>query len=300
LYDLGNPNLEPPRTISYELGVAYNLLNQYLIEVSTYYKDVSGEAARVNYANESGTLNYPTWLNNRWEDDMGLEVKITKNLGQWITGWFNFWYVIDKNGRVGSQRINENISQNDETTFYSGDENSPSLEPRISANISFHTPSRFGPNYAGVYPLDNWRLNLLPQWERGTEFTFNPGDVRNLENNLRWPDYYRLDMRLSKAFNISKITATLFLDIRNVFNTKINLMEDGHAFSSTDDETNYLASLHLPEYKDKTKYPESYIAGNDKVGDLRSDGKPYIDDPDVKVFLYGEPRQIWFGLRLSF
>lgn len=299
-YDLGNPNLEPPRTISYELGVAYNLLNQYLIELSTYYKDVSGEAARVTYANEAGTVNYPSWLNNRWEDDMGFELKITKNLGDYITGWFNFWYVIDKNGNVGSETINENIDLNDETTFYSGEENSPSLEPKISANISFHTPNKFGPEYAGIHPLENWKLNLLPQWKRGSEFTFNPGNVRNLENNLRWPDYYRLDMRLSKGFNISKVTATLFLDIRNVFDTKINWMQYDYPFSSDADRTKYLKSLHLPEYKDKTKYPEAYIAGNDKIGDLRSADKPYINDPDVTMFLYGEPRQVWFGLRLSF
>jgi len=32
--EVGNPNLDPPRTISYETGVEYNLLDQYLIRVS--------------------------------------------------------------------------------------------------------------------------------------------------------------------------------------------------------------------------------------------------------------------------
>jgi hypothetical protein len=46
--------------------------------------------------------------------------------------------------------------------------------------------------------------------------------------------------------------------------------------------------------------PGLYLAGDDKPGDLRSDDKPYINDPDNKTFLYGYPRQIWWGIDLSF
>ena len=290
LSNIGNPNLEPPRTISYELGLAYNLLNNYLIELSTYYKDVSGESAQVNYHNEDNTLNYAEWLNNRWEDDMGFELKVTKNSGKYLTGWLNFWYVIDKNGRVGAQHIWEQEEQNTPDQFYGGDENSPSLSPKIAANVTLHTPVELGPEYVGIHPLGDWRLSLFPRWERGSEFTFNPANTRNLQNNLRWPDHYNLDLKLSIAFNIAGVTASIFLDVRN---------------ASLDDKTKYLKSLRLPEYKDRSDYPEStnpndYVSGNDKVGDLRSDDKPYIDDPDVKMFLYGNPRQVWFGLKLSF
>ena len=54
-------------------------------------------------------------------------------------------------------------------------------------------------------------------------------------------------------------------------------------------------------YKDKETYSDDeYVSGDDKPGDMRSDDKPYINDPDNKMWLYGEPRDIWFGINISF
>ena len=50
----------------------------------------------------------------------------------------------------------------------------------------------------------------------------------------------------------------------------------------------------------REKNPRLYIPGHDKVGELRSKKKPYINDPDNKMFLYGAPRDIWFGIKITF
>jgi hypothetical protein len=316
LYELGNPNLEPPRTISYELGVAYNLLDQYLVELSTYYKDISGEAAGIRYNNLSGTIVYDSYLNNRWENDQGFELRITKSYGSFLTGWINFWYVIDKNGRTGRQTAYQDSIRNVEATaLYAGDENSPQLLPKIAANISLHTPRNWGPEIAGQHILGDWMLSVMPTWKRGAQFTYNPASIRNLQNNMRWPDYYMVDMKLSKAFNIAGFRATFYMDVKNVFNTKVNWMNEGWCFRDSDvrdadvegtDAQNYLNSLHLPEWDSpeydvlREKNPGLFIPGNDKVGDLRSKDKSYINDPDNPEFLYGLPRDIWFGISFNF
>lgn len=83
-------------------------------------------------------------------------------------------------------------------------------------------------------------------------------------------------------------------------------MSKGYPFGSTTDEQLYLASLHLPMYsspdfdKLRLQNPGYYIAGNDKVGDLRSGSKPYINDPNYSFFLYDQPRDIWVGMKLDF
>jgi outer membrane receptor protein involved in Fe transport len=301
LYEIGNPNLEPPRTISYELGINYNLLNQYLIEASAYYKDVSGEAATVDLISESG-LSHDSWLNNRWEDDYGIELRVTKNYGSFFTGWINFWYVLDNSGRVGSEVWNQDMTANDPTDLYSGDEDAASLNPKVSANISLHTPDEFSLQWAGIYPLGGWTLNIMPTWERGHQFQFNPDDVRNVGRNMRWPDYFKTDLRINKTFEIMRIKLSAYLDIRNVFNNKISWLQYGWAFSGEEDYNEYITSLHLPEYKNRRVFDgDEYIVGNDELGDFRSKDKPYINDPDLKdMFAYGEPREIWFGLKVTF
>ncbi|HOZ22927.1 MAG TPA: hypothetical protein PLO28_14150, partial [bacterium] len=75
---------------------------------------------------------------------------------------------------------------------------------------------------------------------------------------------------------------------------------------AVNDEYYYLASLRLPMYDApdydalRTTYPGYFIPGEDKIGDLRSAGKPYINDPNFNFWLYGQPRDIWFGLRFAF
>jgi len=81
-------------------------------------------------------------------------------------------------------------------------------------------------------------------------------------------------------------------------------MNEEWCFRDGKDRDNYLASLRLPMYDDprydilREQNPGLYIAGDDKPGDMRED-KPYINDPDNKMFLYGYPRQIWLGIDVS-
>ena len=56
-----------------------------------------------------------------------------------------------------------------------------------------------------------------------------------------------------------------------------------------------------PEFDQlRLQEPGKYIAGDDKAGDLNSADKPYIDNPDYTYFIFGQPRDIWFGLRIDF
>jgi hypothetical protein len=159
-------------------------------------------------------------------------------------------------------------------------------------------------------------MTLFFEWKAGRYFTFNPLGKTRLSNNLQWPDYYMADMRLSKSFKLFGFNATFFLDVSNLFNFKVNLLNRGYAFRRQsidsgnflgwEDTKNYLASLRLPMYNSsefdalRAQYPGYYIAGDDKVGELRSNEKLYINDPDYSYFIFGQPRDIWFGMRIDF
>jgi outer membrane receptor protein involved in Fe transport len=307
LFEIGNPNLEPPRTISYELGAAYNLLDRYLIQLSTYYKDVSGEAADIEYNNISGTLDYHGWMSNRWENDQGFELRISKTQGAYLTGWLNFWYVIDKNGYTGRETAYEDSVRSAQAgALYAGEENSPTLIPRFSANVSIHTPKRWGPQLFGIDWLGGWMISMLPEWRQGDLFTHNPADIRNLTDNLRWPDYSMVDMKLAKTVSIGGANLHFYVDVSNVFDLKVSQLDEEWGFRTDLDRDNYFNSLHLaiydsPEYDLlREKNPGMFIAGDDEVGELRSDKKSYINDPDNTMFLYTHPRDIWFGMKISF
>jgi len=306
---IGNPNLAPPRTISYELGGSINILKEYLLNISGFYKDVTGQHTTINFDGASISDGYASRTNNQYEDIQGLEVDIRKPVGQFITGWINFRYLLEKSGNVGRNQWYEDEEQNSDPTqiYYEASESRPAPRPKVAANLTFHVPKDLKLGEIGNSILGDWLISGIFEWEQGRAFTHNPEDLRNVSNNLRWPDYYMVDLKISKSFTIQGIRANFYVDIQNVLNLKVNWMHNEWCFRSDIDRNDYLNSLHLPMYNDAEYQGKDspsgtpYVGGNDKVGDLRSDGKDYINNPNNDdLWLYGYPRDIWIGLNISF
>jgi len=317
LYDMANPNLEPPKTVSYELGTTYSFLYNYLLNVSGYYKDITGQNGDINYRNNSGSIDYDLWANNNYQDIQGVEVNITKNDNSWITGWVNFNYMLKKSGFTGRAIVSDVTLNNDQAGLYSGSESRFLPQPLFNANITFTSPhNAFEEDDILNMLFANWRSTFFFEWKSGDYFTWNPLSKLHVNNNMQWPDYVMLNMKLSKNINISGVAVSIFVDVTNLLNNKISLLNRGYAFrrSNVDagsftewaDTKNYLASLRLPEYNSpeydqlRAQNPGYYLPGDDKVGDLRSESKSYINDPDYSYFVFGQPRDIWFGIKVDF
>lgn len=306
LYDMSNPNLEPPKTISYELGLAYNFYDSYILTLSGYYKDVTGQSGEVNYQHSSGTLDYDFLENNNYEDISGLEITLAKNDLSWLNLWVNFNYMLKKSGQTGISLAKEIPINYEQEGLYEGEEDRTLPQPRLNANITLRSPQKWGPEILGMHPLENINLTFFGEWRAGSYFTYNPLGKNHLSNNLQWPDYYMVDLKLTKAIEIGGVTTTFFLDVSNIFNIKVSLLRREYAFTNDADRENYFRSLHLPmfdspEFDDlRAQIPGAYLPGDDKVGDLRSEDKPYINDPNYSFWLYGMPRDIWFGFKVDF
>jgi outer membrane receptor protein involved in Fe transport len=306
LYDMSNPNLEPPRTISYELGLAYNFMEGYLMQLSGYYKDITGQAGEVSYQTSSGTLNYDGLANNEYEDIQGFEVTLSKNDQSWFNFWVNFNYMLSKSGLTGKQIISDVTINNDQEGLYQGNESRALPRPKVNANVTFRSPMDWGPEILGAKIFGGWSMTIFGEWYAGSYFTYNPLGKLHISNNMQWPDYYMVDLKLNKAVDVGHLKLNFYVDISNLFNFKVSLMRYEYAFQDDNDLNKYLASLHLPMYDSpefdqlRENQPGYYIPGDDKVGDLRSDEKPYINDPNYSFWLFGQPRDIWVGVRIDF
>jgi len=100
-----------------------------------------------------------------------------------------------------------------------------------------------------------------------------------------------------------KYSLEVFVDIRNLFNIKYIATQ---GFADATDREQYYKSLRLPMYggtEDATKEEYAaagYVAGNDKVGDVKSKDKPYINMPNRGFLTYLNPRTFFFGLKFNF
>lgn len=230
LYEMSNPNLEPPRTISYKLGLAYNFDGNYVRRISGYSREVTGEHGEVNYINSTGSVNYEKWESNEYDDIQGLEINLAKTDNSGLNGWLNFNYMLKKSGLVGRETITDVTMNIDQEGLYAGQETRSLPVPQLNASVTFRTLQNRGPPIWRSHPFANWTLTLFGEWEAGDFFTWNPGNELHVSDNLRWPDYYMLDLKLTRSFKLGGIAAMVYLDVSNLLNLKANLMHEGYAF----------------------------------------------------------------------
>jgi outer membrane receptor protein involved in Fe transport len=330
IVELGNPNLAPSKTIMYELGVDYNLLDQYLIHIAGYYKDITGEVRPLTYSpTTTGIATYRFRTNDSYRTVQGLELQVTKAMGEWLTGWLNVQYSYSVSGNTGRSIVYQDPSSNaSASAFNYVSPTKPIPTPSFRANITLKSPSKWGDWLGG------WNLSFLPHWQMGNYFNYNPRSVDGAYNEFQWPDLWIVDMKISKTVDVGLLKATIYLDVNNLFNNKYfqynYAFAGGGGSASGTDYQNYLASLHLSQYSNpywdavRSETTDSYLypgyvyrssgtnsitgvshkAGDvvceDKIGDLHSTDKPWVNDPNVDLFTYGTYRSVWFGIRFDF
>ncbi|MBN1637800.1 MAG: TonB-dependent receptor [Ignavibacteriales bacterium] len=314
LLRIADPNIILPRTVQYELGYEHNLLDQFLIRVSGYYKDVTDQALLVTYIAKNNIANYSTYEPNSYADIRGFEITIRKNRGDWVQGMINYTYDVSTSGRFGFAQFNENKSDQRryEREYRAHYQTKPIPTPYARANIMIFSPKEFGPKLGPIYPFGNIFLTITGSWQSGSYTTYvGGGSIPGVLYNLQWKDYLNFNLRLSKNFALDLgpfgLSVELFMDVNNILNQKYMT---SYGFTHSNDYHAYMQSLRFPKdaFADFpngnptwTNDPNGgpYIYGNDQPGDYRTDEKPYIDMPNQDWLTFLNIRQIYWGLRMT-
>lgn len=316
---IASPNNPLPRTVAYELGYEHNLFNQFLLRVAGYYRDSSLQPRAVTYQRDDGTVNYSVSKPYNYQDTRGFEVTLRKNRGNWVQGFINYTYEVTTAGNFGFSTYSNNpaVMRRIESETWRSYQEKPVPRPYARADFDLFMPQQFGPKFLNIYPLADWRLNVLATWRSGYHFTWTGGgSIPGIENNVQWKDYYNVNIKFSRNFRIGTANVELFVDISNVFNFKYMTQ---YGFVDSPDYIAYMKSLHLPaKIGDELGYGN--IPGNDRPGDYRTvpyepydpndpdeahkkrvlETKAYIDMPNQQFFTFLDPRDIFWGIRMSF
>ncbi len=315
---LADPNLPLPKTVAYELGYEQNLFDEFLVRVAGYYKDVSLQSRLVNYISRDNKIDYVRTEPNNYQDVRGFELQLTKNRGDWVQGFINYTYDVRSAGNFGYGIYYESASlqRNYETTTSSVYQEKPIPRPFANANIDLFTPSDFGPQFGSLSLLGDFRFSFVASWTSGYYFSWaGGGSIPGLENNVQWNDYWNVDLRISKTFNIMGVNLQVFADISNLLDYKYMTT---YGFVDNNDYLAYMKSLHLPAEVFDDRFGYINIPGEDVPGDFRTGpyipwdenasdsqkeewtkNKSYIDMPNQEFFAFLNPRDIFWGLKLS-
>ncbi|HMK39156.1 MAG TPA: hypothetical protein VK569_07425, partial [Bacteroidota bacterium] len=241
----GNPQMGFERTIQYELGVDYNIADLIKLDLTGYYKDGTREADVVTgvYAATYSTTKALMISNAGYSDVRGIEARVDSR----FDGMFNFglsyevyWSFV---GETGYNRLYEPGSPNLDVPKGLDQGSGPwdNLQ-RVKGWASLNIRKDGGPEIFGVRPLSDFLLYANFWWRQGDQFTYHhPGDPSTEPNNMRWFNYWQIDLRIAKAFDIMGLRTEFSVDIKNVLNMKFLRLLSGN------DLVRYMENPNLPD-----------------------------------------------------
>ncbi|MBN2090478.1 TonB-dependent receptor, partial [candidate division KSB1 bacterium] len=232
--EMPNPNLEPMKTIQYEVGFKQQIGQNASLNLTAFYKDIKDYIQlRVMYP-EPG-YGYPGqafYQNVDFGTTKGFTVNFMLRRTNRISAVVDYTYS-KAMGTGSSTSSHRDIAWQDDqlrfpTVLMPLDHNQ---DHNASINIDFRLTKDDGPILFNVKPLANLGVNLLYLMHSGSRYTkIEPGPrgllpqngPRPLEalNASQMPWYYRMDLKIDKTFNFSQFRIKPYVWIYNVFNKK--------------------------------------------------------------------------------
>ena len=293
----GNPNLKPPKTTAYEVGITRQLGDNTSFDVNIFYRDVSDLIQTVDQPSQPNS--FGTFRNQDYGTIKGLEFNLkmrrTRNM------MVDLKYTLSYANGTGS--FNSELRN---VAWVKG------VPPKHTAPLEYDQRHKLigtfdirlgkgeGPRLGDTYILENFGLNILAQAGSGLPYTpsqiYNepttgsvspiPNDVRNSKNR---PWTMRVDLKMERAFNVGNYKIVPYLWVMNLLDRDnvLNVWEGtGKANSSGWLETGegqvFVAANSTPNDNQILTGEEKYNIAQNPPGN------------------YDIPRQILFGLRMSF
>ena len=215
---MGNPDLEPEKTIQYEFGLKHAIGKILGTQLSFFYKDIR-DLLGVEFISTYTAAEYGRFVNIDFGNVYGITLSLTQqNLGNLST---SFDYTL--------QFASGNSSDPRETANRAAAGKDP--RPRT---VPFNWDQRNTINASVVYFVpDNFSLSTIIRYGSGQPFTpeIGAGFGADLETNSgQKKSFLLVDLRGEKYFTLPYVQLSLFFRVFNLFN---NHFVNGFVFSST-------------------------------------------------------------------
>lgn len=260
----GQPSLDATRTISYEVGVSHQFSDNVALNVTAYYRDITGLIGTRYYFPfvDGRYTGYTLYVNEDYANNKGVEFTLDIRPTRYFSGGLTYTYSVIKG------------SASSETEQYPGTQESTQLyyldwdrTHVFNASGTYTIPENEGPSIFGLQIFDNMDFSLILKASSGSPYTPSGRDIGFVEkNSLRQPGLYNIDFMMGKEFEFSgNFRLRLFAEILNLTDHR-NIL---YVYGDTGD-------------------PDYTTVGNSSV--------EYMQDPSN----YGPPRSVRLGFTMRF
>lgn len=291
---VGNPNLNPETTVSYELGVRNQLSGNDVLTVTAYYKDIFDYITEKTVRRTTGlggSQFYSTNLNLDYARSRGIEIEYKKRIGNWFRGSLAGSYSTatgkSSSPSEGAVRLQQGEPENIKERSLIWDR---PLQISMNLNVTVQKGEALFGFGNGI--LDDYNLFIRAFYQSGKRYTpqkligidaatGRPLYITDLDriNEELGENWFYVDLNFEKYFDLGFGKLVASIEVQNLFDNKNSQILNpvtGRAY----------------EYGDPT--PQSY---NDPLyPQLTGSVSPYPYDPAR----YKEPRTMRFSLAFRF
>ena len=276
---VGDPNLEPELTTSYEVGVRHEFQNKMMVEAKGFYKDIFGLTdTKAIYWTVSDW--YTTYFNADYGSVRGFELSLIRRPPSMFYGELNYTYSIAK-GKASA-------AGQGYSTEWSGN-----IIPTFESFLDWDQTHTFAGNINMKY--QGFLASMVITAGSGTRYTL-PGQGRLIvENEGVMPSTSTTDLRLSYRYDIGKTNTQVFMLVTNLFDrVNINTVADTEWYHT------YRTLAEVYEAGDLTF--EEYLAQTDSNNDGEVDyNKSHPEmGSDLNPVVYGDTRRYQIGISFGF
>ncbi len=273
---VGNPDLNPETTVSYELGLRNQLTESMVLTLTAYYKDIfdyiTARYVRTQNARFSGG-SYTTYINQDYSRVRGVELEWKYRYSDWFKGALSGSYSL----ATGKSSSSDEAVYNLQTSLIENIKEYPMVFDRpwqFSLNLNFI--SKPNQPLLGFAPgiLDDYNLFMRVFFENGKRYTEDllVGYDAITGRPQYVPDYqhpyskvsdnwFYIDLNFEKYFDVSIGKLVLSLEVQNLLDRKKSQIINnvtGRAYEYGDPTEQ---SVNDPQYRDLT-YPVSTFPYN--------------------------------------
>jgi outer membrane receptor protein involved in Fe transport len=201
---IGNPDLEPEKTVSYDISLEHLFSPTLKASVTGYYKDVTNLMNFQKYVFRNSPSDGNIYVNADFANIKGFEFALYKTLTDYWGASINYTFS-NAQGRLYNDYTAPLFGEDQKMFPLNHDQTHT-----FNANITLRTPSGLSPL------LRNWRANLQFDLNSGQPYSsYGTGKT----NDLQLPWTHNVDMRLNRLIDMGVVKMNIFLDVFNLLNT---------------------------------------------------------------------------------
>lgn len=265
---MGNADLEPERTVAYEIGLQQQLATNFGMELTVYSKDIRNLLGQEIFDTLDERV-YFRYANRDYGNVKGITVSVEKKPSGFLSGRLDYTYQVARGNASDPNAV-----------FQANQSTRPAeLQKQVIPLNWDQTHTMNGTLRVG--DTKNWTVSLIGRLGTGLPYTADTPQERQLEtvfaNNERKPMTYNVDLYAQKYFKLGARNLVFFARCFNLFDT-----------------ANHLQVFPSTGFADRTfRYPEQ-----ERIDSLN--GVYQLSEIDARPHWFSEPRKLQLGVSLEF